>query len=115
VTQALVRFVIGGALVALLPVAADKAGTAVAGVLLLYPAVSLAGLLFIGLADGLPAVASTSIAAVLGIPTVLAFLLSVHYSARSGLPLPLVLTIGTISWFAVATPIVVITRRREGP
>lgn len=105
--QAVVRFVVGGVLVATLPAVAERAGTTTAGLLLLFPAVSFAGLLFLGRTQGLPAVASTSMAAVYGLPTVFAFLLTVHVTADRGLPLPLALVAGTVAWFVAATPIAV--------
>lgn len=107
-----VRFVIGGALVAALPYIAQRFGPATAGLALLFPAVSFAGLLFVGESEGMPAVASASLAAVFGLPTVAAFLLAVHVTAQRGLSLPVVLGAGLISWLALALPIQVWNRRR---
>jgi uncharacterized membrane protein (GlpM family) len=113
VTQILVRFVLGGALVAALPVIAQRLGPQTAGLALLFPAVSFAGLLFVGKSQGLPAVATASLAAVVGLPTVVAFLLAVHLSARRGMSLSVTLALGTLSWFAVAAPIELWSRRRR--
>jgi uncharacterized membrane protein (GlpM family) len=104
-TQVIVRFVVGGALVAALPTIAQQFGPATAGLALLFPAVSFAGLLFVGQTEGLSAVAAASIAAIAGLPTVVAFLLAVHLGAQRGLSLPLVLALGTLSWFVAAAPI----------
>ena len=112
VVQLLIRFFLGGALVATLPIIAQRFGAAIAGVVLLYPAVSFAGLLFLGQSQGVIAVATASLSAVFGLPTVLAFLLTVHVAARRGLPLPVILAAGTISWFAIAIPISGWNRRR---
>jgi uncharacterized membrane protein (GlpM family) len=108
-TEVFVRFVVGGTLVAVLPLVSERVGPAVAGALLLLPAVSLAGLVFIGRDQGLHVVADTSIAAILGLPAVLAFLLGVHYSARYGSSLALAIALGTACWVSVATPIVLIS------
>lgn len=113
-TETLLRFFIGGALIAALPFVNERMGPAVAGVFLLYPAVTFIGLLYLGRDEGLHAVANASLAATLGLPTVLAFLLSVHYCARSGLGLPIVLAVGIASWITVAVPIVLFTRGRMG-
>lgn len=112
-TQIFVRFVLGGALVAALPLIARRLGPQTAGLALLFPAVSFAGLLFVGKSEGLPAVATTSLAAIVGLPTVIAFLLAVHVSARRGLSLPVTLALGTLSWFAMAVPLELWSRRRR--
>lgn len=106
------RFILGGGLVASLPLVSERLGPAAAGALLLFPAVSLAGLLAIGLAQGVGAVGDTSFSAVAALPAVLAFLLGVHYGAKSGLPLAAVLAAGTVSWLIVAIPISIVRRER---
>lgn len=113
--ETLLRFILGGFIVAALPVVSRRLGPATAGVALLYPAVSFAGLLFLGRTEGMTAVARTSFAAVVALPTVLAFLLGVYFSARAGLSLPVALGLGTIGWFAAATPIALLNHRRTTP
>jgi uncharacterized membrane protein (GlpM family) len=112
-TEPLVRFVIGGTLVAILPVIARRLGPDIAGLGLLFPAVSFAGLLFIGRAEGLPAVASTALSAVFLLPTVVAFLLAVYFTANRGSSLSVALLCGTLSWFVVAAPLLAWNRRKS--
>jgi uncharacterized membrane protein (GlpM family) len=111
-TEAAVRFIIGGTLVAALPVIAKRLGPDFAGLALLFPAVSFAGLLFVGRSQGMAQVAATALSAVLLLPTVIAFLFAVHVAARRNTSLALTLSIGVVSWFIVALPLVVWNRRR---
>jgi len=111
--QLLIRFVAGGALVAILPLISQRLGPETAGLALLFPAVSFAGLLFVGQSEGLPAVATASITAVFALPTVAAFLVAVHIGAQRGMPLAQVLGAGLVAWIAVAVPFDVWNRRRS--
>lgn len=108
--EALLRFVLGGGLVAILPFVGDRFGPAIAGIVLLFPAVTFAGLLFLGRAEGLAVVAQTSASAMLGLPAVAAFLLGVHYTAAAGRNLLVTLAVGIVSWFSVAVPIVLLSQ-----
>ncbi len=104
-TQTLLRFVLGGAIVASLPLIAERFGPTITGLAVLFPAVTLAGFLVLGQAQGLDAVAATSVRACFGLPTVAAFLLVVHLTARNGVPLPFVLLAGVGGWLLAAVPI----------
>ena len=104
-TQTLVRFVLGGAIVAALPLIADRFGPGATGLAVLFPAVTFAGFLFLGQSEGLDVVAATSVKACLGLPTVVTFLLVVHVTARNGVPLPFVLLSGVAGWLLAAVPI----------
>lgn len=112
-TQTLVRFLVGGALVALLPVVAQRMGPYVAGTLLLFPAVSFAGLMFVGLSEGVASIEKVSLAAAWSLPTVLAFLVTVHVAARNRLPLQIVLSVGVVAWCIVSAPFVWLAVRRQ--
>jgi uncharacterized membrane protein (GlpM family) len=113
-TESLVRFVLGGTLVAILPIIARRFGPDIAGLVLLFPAVSFAGLLFIGQSQGMSVVASTALSAIFLLPTVVAFLLTVHLAAQRNSSLAIALLAGTLSWFAVALPFVA-WKRRSNP
>lgn len=113
--EAVLRFVIGGGLVALLPIVSERFGPAVAGVFLLFPAVTFTGLLFLGRAEGLAAVAQTSISAMIGLPAVAAFLLGVHYSSSAGRNLIATLLLGIASWLSVAAPLVLLSQWGKRP
>jgi uncharacterized membrane protein (GlpM family) len=111
--ETVVRFLIGGTLVAILPIIAKRLGPDFAGLTLLFPAVSFAGLLFIGRAQGMPQVAATALSAVLLLPTVVAFLFTVYVAAKNKSSLAVALLLGTLSWFAVALPLAAWNRRRN--
>lgn len=110
--QAVIRFLVGGALVALLPLVSEKLGVAAGGLLILFPAISFLGLLFLGVRSGVPLVAEVSLSAAFSLPTVLAFLVGTHLAAKQSLPLAVVLSLGTGCWLAVAAPTYFILRRR---
>ena len=109
--ESLVRFVFGGALVAVLPMIARQFGPDIAGLALLFPAVSFAGLLLIGQSEDISVVGSTALSAIFLLPTVVAFLLAVHIAAQNRLSLAVALLAGTLSWFAVALPFLAWKRR----
>jgi uncharacterized membrane protein (GlpM family) len=111
-SQALLRFILGGAVVAAVPFVAELLGTATAGVVVLFPAVSFVALLFVGRSQGLDAVAATSLDAALALPTVAAFMLGVHFTAQRGVSLSVVLASGLICWFGAALPIAFWLRTR---
>lgn len=98
-----IRFVSAGLLVASLPLVASRFGDRVAGLLLLFPLVTAAGLLVVGLDRGGAAVAALSFSALVGVPAVVAFLLAVHVTARLGMALPWTLIIGVVAWLIAAT------------
>lgn len=102
--QAILRFILGGALIALLPMVSQQFGPAIAGVALLFPAVTLSGLYVLGQTEGSSAMAAAAGAAVLGLPTVLAFLLGVRLGASAGLSVLGSLAAGVAAWFIVAVP-----------
>ena len=112
-TQTLLRFVLGGGIVAALPFVAEKFGPTATGLSVLFPAVTFAGYLFLGQASGLGAVAAASKNSLFGLPTVACFLLIVHFGSRQGMPLPLVLSAGLVGWLLAALPIGVWLDRRR--
>lgn len=112
-TNFLLRFVSAGLLVALLPLVAASLGSRLAGVVLLFPAVTLAGFVVLGLEGGTSAVAEASVGSLIALPAVLAFLLTVHLTARRQLPLPWVLSIALIAWSAAAATLANVTTREE--
>lgn len=106
VIATLVRFLTGGALIALLPLVSQRFGSSVAGVFLLFPAVSVIGLVVLGQAQGNSVVASASLTALIAVPTVAVFLLVVHLTLSRGIVLPLALATAIAAWLLTAVPIV---------
>jgi uncharacterized membrane protein (GlpM family) len=107
------RFVGAGLLVGSLPWIAMQFGDRAAGLMLLFPVVTVSGFLVLGLERGPGAVADASAGSVAGLPLVLAFLVAVHVSARQGLSLPWIVVIGVTAWLAAASILVVLTNGSE--
>ena len=99
----LTRFLAAGLLVACVPLVAGRLGDRAAGVLLLFPAVTLCGFFVQALDRGVPSLVGTTIGALIGLPSVLIFIVTVHTAARARLPLPLVLGFGVTAWIIAAT------------
>lgn len=99
------RALVGGLLVAGVPVVASHFGRTAAGLLMLVPVVTLVSLAYVWWDLG-PSVAGTvSLAGLLGLPSVAAFLLTVWLlSNRLGSPW-LVLSFGLVAWMVVAVSI----------
>lgn len=97
------RFVAAGLLVALLPLIAERFTIAVAGLVLLFPIVTLVGFAVVGSQGGSAAVASASAGSLSALPAVSLFLLTVHIAARRDLGVALPLTLGLAVWFVAAS------------
>lgn len=112
--QFLLRFVAAGLLVATLPWVAGRFGPNVAGLLLLFPVVTLSGLAVLGLHGGVLVVAEASRAALTAVPAVLLFLVAVHIAARWALPVPVVLAVGVTAWLLAASIALALTSLMGG-
>lgn len=97
------RFVCGGLLVAALPWVSAAFGATVGGLVLLFPAVSLAGFIALGLDEDVTTVGRVALGSLLALPVVALFLLGTHVAARHGASLVASLSIGLTGWFAGAT------------
>lgn len=112
-TAFILRFLAAGLLVATLPLVAHKFGDTVAGIVLLFPLLTFTGLLVLGLERGIDSIARASISSVLGIPTVLVFLLTVYFTARQRMAIPFVFGSAFTAWFVCAVLIISATQHRE--
>jgi uncharacterized membrane protein (GlpM family) len=106
VTALVLRFLGAGTLVSILPWVASRFGEQVSGVILLFPAVTLAGLYVLGQERGQDAMASAAVASASALPVVLVFLVTVNLAARRGMPVPIVLATAVLAWFFAAASIV---------
>jgi uncharacterized membrane protein (GlpM family) len=107
-----VRFLIGGILIALLPVVASKATPRIAGLVAMIPAVTLFGFTFLGQDQGVPAVGEAARGSLLGLLAVFAFLATVSTVSSENRSLVSTLGLGVLSWLAVATVIVFASPRK---
>jgi uncharacterized membrane protein (GlpM family) len=98
----LIRFVVGGLVVAFVPIVMKAFGTRPAALLILFPVISFVSLVTIARSAGTSAVASTAAAGCIGLLTVLAFLGGIWLSARAGLAQPGIFAIGCAAWLAGA-------------
>lgn len=112
-TAFVLRFLAAGLLVATLPLVANKFGDMVAGIVLLFPLLTFTGLLVLGLERGTESIARTSISSVFGLPTVLVFLLTVHFTARQQMAIPLVFGSAFAAWFVCAVIVVSVMQQWE--
>ncbi len=110
----LIRFTAAGLLVASLPIVAAHLGPRTAGLLLLFPAVSLGGLVVLGMQGGTTVVAQAALGGLTGLPAVLVFFAAVLVTAQRQLPLGLVLGIGLIAWLITASILVTVAGRAWG-
>lgn len=107
----IIRFVSGGLLVASLPWIAARFGTTVAGVVLLFPVVTIAGFTVLALERGMVTLVEASEAAILTVPVVATFLIAVNLAARY-LTLTWTLAVGLGAWLLGAS--ILVAWRREG-
>lgn len=76
------RFLVGGAIVALEPIIAQRFGNRIAGLALLFPTLIILSLLSIGQANGAQSVDKTAAAAMWGVPAQVVFLLTLLLLAQ---------------------------------
>jgi len=95
-------FASGGLLVSLIPFVGNHYGPKFAGLIVLFPIVTLVGFSFLGLDNGRSAVVIGAANAIRNLPTALAFLATVYTTARKGLPLAACMTIGILAWLITA-------------
>ncbi|WP_353051028.1 GlpM family protein [Amycolatopsis sp. NBRC 101858] len=95
-------FIGGGALISLVPLVGSRLSPQIAGLILLFPIVTLVGLSFLGVESGRDAVATGAVSAIRNMPTVLAFLVAVYFASRNGVPLPVSFLMGILAWLIVA-------------
>jgi uncharacterized membrane protein (GlpM family) len=103
--QFILRFIVGGFVVATIPTVASRVGPGVAGVISLLPVVTLLGFAFLGGSDGSVAVQRAALGAVMTVPAVLAFLLGTYAALRMGWRVSGALVAGYVAWLLVAGPI----------
>jgi uncharacterized membrane protein (GlpM family) len=96
------RFLIGGLLVALAPVVAQKLSPALGGMVLLFPAITIGGLTGIWIGEGDNSVEKAAIGALVGVPAVLAYLIGITISLRRGMDYPYAAMFGVVLWIVVA-------------
>jgi uncharacterized membrane protein (GlpM family) len=111
VTQFLVRLVVGGALVAMVPWVAQRFSPRIAGVVVLFPAVTVVGLTFLWLDRGHSAVEEAAAAGVWAVPAVALYLLVLWLLLRSGVPYVGALAAAVLAWVAFAGIVLVVRGR----
>jgi len=105
----ILRFIGAGLIAAALPAIARGFNDQLAGIVLLFPVVTVSGFLVLGLDRGVHAVAQASGASVITLPAVLVFLSTVHVAARQQRPLVWVLVSGLAGWVVTAVGTAAIT------
>ncbi len=96
------RFVAGGLVIALAPIVANRYGGSIAGLILLFPIVTLTGFGFIALRSGASTMQAAAAGSLKTLPAVLVFLAGVYFGARLGLPASGALGAGLAAWLIVA-------------
>lgn len=107
VTQFIVRFVLGGAIVAALPLLARVAGPTVAGMVISLPVIAGSSLYFVGSEQGNAAAGKTSLGALFAMPAIVGFLIAVNVGVRLGASYKGAIAIGVVAWLAIASPIAI--------
>lgn len=106
VLQFALRFVLGGTLVAIIPCVAQRWSAQVAGVVVLFPAVTLGGLTFLWLDQGTSSAETAAISGLYAVPAVAAYLLGLWLVLRWSGSYFLAITVGILAWLLVAILIV---------
>ncbi len=100
--QFLVRFLVGGLLIGAVPIVANRFGGQYAGIVLLFPMVTLTGFIFIALRSGGGVMQAAAEGSLKALPTVVIFLTAVYLVSRLGAPPATSLAVGLAGWVITA-------------
>jgi len=111
VLEFVARFLLGGLIVASVPLVASRFGPAAAGVVILLPVISLVSFATLGAAGGPAPLAKASLGTLIALPSTIAFMLIVYGAARLGAAVPVALLSASAGWLLVAAPLTVLIAR----
>jgi len=103
------RFVAGGGLIVLITLLARTKYPVLAGIFMLFPAVTLIGYYFIGQEMSVPQLQNVTRFSIYALTTTFIFLLTFYY-AQERLSLNLSLISSTTAWFLSAGVLLIVTR-----
>lgn len=109
IKEALVRFIAGGTLVLLISMLGRSKYGYLAGLAVLFPAITLVGYYFLSFTMSGLDLQRTILFSLFSVPTVLAFLLAVYLTVNK-MPIISSLGIGIISWMISAIIIIIIDK-----
>jgi uncharacterized membrane protein (GlpM family) len=95
-------FIGGGLLMTLVPFIGSHYSPRIAGLIMLFPLVTLVSLSFLGIESGRDAVVAGTGSAIKSLPTVLSFLIAVYVASSNGFPLTGSILIGILAWLVTA-------------
>ena len=105
------RFLVGGLIVASVPLVASRLSPAVAGVVILVPVISLVSFTTLGAAGGPAPVGRASLGTLIALPSTIAFMLVVYGAVRLGFGVAIALVSASLAWLIVAAPLTFIISR----
>jgi uncharacterized membrane protein (GlpM family) len=111
VLEFVARFLLGGLIVASVPLVASRFGPEVAGVVILVPVVSLVSFVSLGVAGGPAPVGRASLGTLIALPSTIAFMLVTFCSVRLGSSVAVALLSASAGWLIVVTPLTFVIAR----
>lgn len=105
-TEDVARFVIGGTVVALVPILSRHLGPTAGGVASLLPAQLILVLVFLNRESGTNATSQAMMSAMIGLPTLLVFLGVAYYMLKQSNNLSLSLAAASAVWIVLAVVLV---------
>lgn len=102
--ELLTRFIVGGTLVVLINLIGKSRNSFVAGLAMLFPAITLLGYYFLSVSQH-GTLSKTVMFSIWSLPTSLAFLLTLYFTIDR-IPIFQALTLGVASWFITAIVVI---------
>ena len=112
-TEAVVRFAVGGALITAVSLLGETKYSVLSGLVVLFPVVTLTGYYFLALEVPLPELRQVVLFSALAVPTVWGFTLG-FYAASARFSVPVSLLLGVCAWLIVALVVVWVDRHVTG-
>lgn len=97
------RFLIGGLVVASIPVIDQHFGSRVAGLFAVLPVLVISGFIALGLSEGSKSLQQASIASIYGQIAIVVLLVVVYFCIRAGLPVIPAVIGGLVAWLIADT------------
>lgn len=112
-TEAVVQFTVGGALITAVSLLGETKYSVLSGLAVLFPVVTLVGYYFLSLEVPVPELRQVVLFSALAVPTVWGFTLG-FYAASYRFSVPVALLAGVGSWLVVALVVVWVDSRWTG-
>lgn len=111
--EAVSRFIVGGTAILFISLLSETKYRMLAGLFVLFPAVTVVGYYYYSLEVTRAQLASTVLFSIASVPAIVAYLLTFYFSLRR-FSAPVSLVLGVVSWLVIAVAIIFMNQQYLG-